>query len=332
MRTGPDLGLTWPRAPRGLLCLWGLPGPTRLPAQGQREQAHLAPKARLTRRALRPRYPGNVPPRGPLRIPGPLPHPGPGSWGRLPQRKARARHSHCNAAGALSSWDGQSAPPPPQGVTATPPSSRACHQHPICARPPCHQGSRRVGPSRCPRGNRAGRAEAGWGPLYLPQVQGDVDLVVLRAAGQRRALPPALRAVDGIARGVRPVAVGSRADVTVLALWGGGGQRAGPGWAPRLPHLTPPTPDLRTLARQSLLRSANLRRARLGTRHLWEAAAPIMEEASMGNRAPALGANSRARLPEEAAAEGCTIRGRALQVAGRGCCPSKGPGAGGATE
>lgn len=214
---------------------------------------------------------------------------------------------------------------PPRGSPPRLHPTLACHQHPVCARPPCHQGSRRVGPPRCPRGNRAGRAEAGWGPLYLPQVQGDVDLVVLRAAGQRRALPPALRAVDGIARGVRPVAVGSRADVTVLALWGGGGQRAGPGWAPRLPHLTPPTPDLRTLARQSLLRSANLRRARLGTRHLWEAAAPIMEEASMGNRAPALGANSRARLPEEAAAEGCTVRGRALQVAGGGVLPEQRP-------
>ena len=54
--------------------------------------------------------------------------------------------------------------------------------------------------------------------LYLAQVQGDVDLIVLQAARQWWALPPALRAVNGVAHRVRPVAVCSRADVAVLAL------------------------------------------------------------------------------------------------------------------
>lgn len=68
--------------------------------------------------------------------------------------------------------------------------------------------------------------------LYLAQVQGDVDLIVLQAAGQWRALPPALCAVDGVAHGVCPVAVCSRADVTVLALWGQSGQMAEKGLDP----------------------------------------------------------------------------------------------------
>lgn len=52
----------------------------------------------------------------------------------------------------------------------------------------------------------------------LAQVQCDVDLIVLRATGQGWALPPALRAIDGVARRVCLVAVGSYTDVTVLAL------------------------------------------------------------------------------------------------------------------
>lgn len=59
---------------------------------------------------------------------------------------------------------------------------------------------------------------------YLSQVQRNVDLVVLSAAGQGRALPPALRPVDGVGDGVGAVAVGLAADVAVLTL-GGRGQR-----------------------------------------------------------------------------------------------------------
>lgn len=65
---------------------------------------------------------------------------------------------------------------------------------------------------------------------YLAQVQGDVDLVVLQAAGQWWALPPALCAVDSIAHGVRLVAVGGCADVTVLALGGRSSQVVEKGW------------------------------------------------------------------------------------------------------
>lgn len=54
---------------------------------------------------------------------------------------------------------------------------------------------------------------------YLSEVQGDVHLVVLGAAGQRRALPPSLRPVDGVGDGMGAIAV-LAADVTVLALRG----------------------------------------------------------------------------------------------------------------
>lgn len=53
---------------------------------------------------------------------------------------------------------------------------------------------------------------------YLSQVQGNVHLVVLGAAGQRGALPPPLRAINGVGDGVGAVAVALAADVTVLAL------------------------------------------------------------------------------------------------------------------
>lgn len=53
---------------------------------------------------------------------------------------------------------------------------------------------------------------------YLPEVQGDVHLVVLGAAGQRRALPPSLRPVDGVGDGMGAIAVALAAGVTVLAL------------------------------------------------------------------------------------------------------------------
>lgn len=75
---------------------------------------------------------------------------------------------------------------------------------------------------------------------YLAQVQGDVDLIVLQAAGQRWALPPALRAVDSIAHGVRLVAVGGCADVTVLALGGRSRQMVEKGWDCLSPPLTLP--------------------------------------------------------------------------------------------
>lgn len=54
--------------------------------------------------------------------------------------------------------------------------------------------------------------------LYLSQVQGDVHLVELCAARKRRALPPPLRAIDGIGDGVGAVTVALAADVTVLTL------------------------------------------------------------------------------------------------------------------
>lgn len=59
---------------------------------------------------------------------------------------------------------------------------------------------------------------------YLAQVQRDVDLIVLRAAGQGWALPPAFGPIDGVAHRVCLVAVGSYTDVTVLALQGEDGQ------------------------------------------------------------------------------------------------------------
>lgn len=55
---------------------------------------------------------------------------------------------------------------------------------------------------------------------YLSQVQRDVDLVELGAAGQRRALPPSFCAIDGVGDGMGPIAVALAADVTVLALRG----------------------------------------------------------------------------------------------------------------
>lgn len=65
---------------------------------------------------------------------------------------------------------------------------------------------------------------------YLAQVQGDVDLIVLQAAGQWWALPPALCAVNGIAHRMCLVAVGGCADVTVLALGGRSSQMVEKGW------------------------------------------------------------------------------------------------------
>lgn len=53
---------------------------------------------------------------------------------------------------------------------------------------------------------------------YLSQVQRDVHLIVLGVAGQRRALPPALRAIDGVGDGVGAVVVPPAADVAVLTL------------------------------------------------------------------------------------------------------------------
>lgn len=53
---------------------------------------------------------------------------------------------------------------------------------------------------------------------YLSEVQSDVHLVELGAAGQRRALPPSLRPVDGVGDGMGAIAVALAADVTVLAL------------------------------------------------------------------------------------------------------------------
>lgn len=56
----------------------------------------------------------------------------------------------------------------------------------------------------------------------LSQVQGDVDLVELGAAGQRRTLPPSLSPVDGIGDGMGAVtvAISMTTDVTVLTLDG----------------------------------------------------------------------------------------------------------------
>lgn len=51
---------------------------------------------------------------------------------------------------------------------------------------------------------------------YLSEVQRDVDLVELGAAGEGRALPPPLGAVDGVGDGVGAVAVA--AHVAILAL------------------------------------------------------------------------------------------------------------------
>lgn len=53
---------------------------------------------------------------------------------------------------------------------------------------------------------------------YLSKVQGDVHLVELGAAGQRRALPPPLCTVDGVGDGMGAITVALAADVTVLAL------------------------------------------------------------------------------------------------------------------
>lgn len=61
---------------------------------------------------------------------------------------------------------------------------------------------------------------------YLSQVQRDVDFVVLGAAGQRRALPPALGPVNGVRDGVGAVAVALAAHVAVLTLRRRGSQRA----------------------------------------------------------------------------------------------------------
>lgn len=53
---------------------------------------------------------------------------------------------------------------------------------------------------------------------YLSEVQGHVHLVELSVSGQRRALPPSLRPVDGVGDGMGTVAFSLAADVTVLAL------------------------------------------------------------------------------------------------------------------
>lgn len=53
---------------------------------------------------------------------------------------------------------------------------------------------------------------------YLAQVQGDIQLVVLGAAGQGGALPPSLSPVDGVGDGVGAVTVVLTANVTVLPL------------------------------------------------------------------------------------------------------------------
>lgn len=53
---------------------------------------------------------------------------------------------------------------------------------------------------------------------YLSEVQGDVHLVELCAAGQRWALPPPLCTIDGVGDGMGAIAVALAADVTVLAL------------------------------------------------------------------------------------------------------------------
>lgn len=42
---------------------------------------------------------------------------------------------------------------------------------------------------------------------YLSKVQSDVDLVELQPTGQRGALPPALRPIDGVRYGMCLVAV-----------------------------------------------------------------------------------------------------------------------------
>lgn len=53
---------------------------------------------------------------------------------------------------------------------------------------------------------------------YLSEIQRDVHLVVLGAAGQRRALPPPLCAVNGVGDGMGPIVFLLAADVTVLPL------------------------------------------------------------------------------------------------------------------
>lgn len=58
----------------------------------------------------------------------------------------------------------------------------------------------------------------GFNEPYLSEVQGDVHLVVLRAAGQGGALPPSLRPVHGVGDGVSAVAVALAANVAVLSL------------------------------------------------------------------------------------------------------------------
>lgn len=63
-------------------------------------------------------------------------------------------------------------------------------------------------------------SSGGFRAPYLPKVQGDVHLVELGAAGQRRTLPPSLRPVNGVGDGVGAVTVILAADVTVLTLRG----------------------------------------------------------------------------------------------------------------
>lgn len=54
------------------------------------------------------------------------------------------------------------------------------------------------------------------GSTYLAEIDGQIDFVVLHAAGQRRTLPPAGRAVDGVLW--RMVAIGHRRFAVVADL------------------------------------------------------------------------------------------------------------------
>ncbi len=58
----------------------------------------------------------------------------------------------------------------------------------------------------------------GEGFVHLSEVDGDVDLVVLIAARQRRRLPPSLRAVDRVPYRMRLPSVARVADAAHLAL------------------------------------------------------------------------------------------------------------------
>lgn len=55
---------------------------------------------------------------------------------------------------------------------------------------------------------------------HLSQVQSDVHLIVHRSPGERRALPPALSAIDGVTHRVGLVWLIGVASVTILSLQG----------------------------------------------------------------------------------------------------------------